>query len=169
MNDLLSSPPSIVETNSSVFDYHMPERYKKQIRQRTHEARKGLPNSPGLQTAVMCRLIKKYFPNTLVAPSQYVQHYASREAKQSQETKKLHSIVFQIHKFKIKKDFVRLKKCVLVLLRHCSIRDAAKRLQIHYTTLLRWSTIKEGNSVRKVSKLNVQNVLKFYKNSRISM
>ena len=169
MNDLLSSPPSIVETDSSVFDYHTPERYKKQIRQRTHELRKWLPKSPGLQTAVMCRMMKKYFPNTLVAPSQFVQHYASREAKQSQQTKKLHSIVFQIHKFKIKKDFVRLKKCVLVLLRHCSIRDAAKRLQIHYTTLLRWSTIKEGNSVRKVSQLNVQNVLKFYKNSRISM
>ena len=34
-------------------DYKTPQKYKKQIRQRTHDLSKSLPRSPGLQTAVI--------------------------------------------------------------------------------------------------------------------
>ena len=173
IQNLVSNPPSNVENISSVVDYKTPQKYKKQIRQRTHDLSKSLPRSPGLQTAVIGRMIKKYLssPRTRITIGNVLQHYApvSREVKPSRPNRKIQSIVFQIHKFRIKKDKKRLKECLLEMLKHCSIRDAAKRLQIHYTTLQRWMTFKESTSVRKVSDLNVENVRKFFTNSRISL
>ena len=60
IQNLVSNPPSNVENISSVVDYKTPQKYKKQIRQRTHDLSKSLPRSPGLQTAVIGRMIKKY-------------------------------------------------------------------------------------------------------------
>ena len=166
----LSNPPSIVETDG-VIDYVTPDKYKKQIRQRTHDARKSLPKSPGLQTCIVNRLMKKYInsPKTRPVAFQIVQRHTFREVIERQRNHKLQRLVFEIHKFKIRKDKIKLRDRVIELLKFYSIRQAAKKLGMHYTTLQRWLKIKNYSGERAVTETNMQSVLEFYQNSRISL
>lgn len=166
------NPPSIVKCVSGCGDYITPEKYKKQIRQRTHECSQLLPKSPGLKGAVVNRLVKKLknCPSTQPVMKQIVNRYSSpcRASKPLKKSDAIQKIVMKIRKHRTNKDKIRLNNCVNELLQISSIRGAAKRLHIPYTTLHRLIKIQE-KSVRRVSDLDVQNVRKFYKNSRISM
>ena len=61
-------------------DYLTPDKYKKQIRQRTFDVAQKLPNSPGLKTAVISRCVKKLIrsPSTHLEMTRVINRYSSQ-------------------------------------------------------------------------------------------
>ena len=61
-------------------EYLTPDKYKRQIRQRTFYVTQKLPNSPGLKTAVISRCVKKLIksPSTYLEMTQVINRYSSQ-------------------------------------------------------------------------------------------
>ena len=68
----------------SLFDkdteYVTPDKYKRQIRQRTFDVTQKLPNSPGLKTAIISRCVKKLIksPSTCLKMTWVINCYSSQ-------------------------------------------------------------------------------------------
>ena len=125
-------------------EYVTPDKYKSQIRQRTYDVSQKLPNSPGLKTAVISRCVKKLIrsPSTHLEMTRVMNRYCSVVAK-FKDNKALQQIVLKIRKYKANKNIDRLTRCVNELKQMTSIRQAAKRLDIHYSSLHRMLTVCE--------------------------
>ena len=150
-------------------EYVTPDKYKSQIRQRTYDVSQKLPNSPGLKTAVISRCVKKLIrsPSTRLEMTWVMNRYCSVVAK-FKDNKVLQQIVLKIRKYKANKNIDHLTRCVNELKQMTSIRQAAKRLDIHYSSLHRMLTVRE-HSRRRVTDEQRQNVLKFYSSTSISL
>ena len=102
-------PPSNVEHHLGC-DYVTPEKYRKGIRQHTHDSSKFLPKSPGLKAAVVSRLVKKNLesPRTRDSTLQIINRYASDRSRPFPSFRKkkkiLLSTVEKMHKLRCKKD-----------------------------------------------------------------
>ena len=61
-------------------EYMNPDKYKRQIRQRTFDVTQKLPNSPGLKTALITRCVKKLIksPSARLKMTQVINCYSSQ-------------------------------------------------------------------------------------------
>ena len=61
-------------------EYVTPDKYKRQIRQRTFDVTQKLPNSPGLKTAIISGCVKKLIksPSTRLKMTWVINHYSSQ-------------------------------------------------------------------------------------------
>ena len=61
-------------------EYVTPDKYKRQIRQRTFDVTQKLPNSPGLKTAIISRCVKKLIKSTSthLKMTQVINRYCSQ-------------------------------------------------------------------------------------------
>ena len=77
-SNILAQNCSSSHVKMSPFDkdteYVTPDKYKRQIRQRTFDVTQNLPNSPGLKTAVFSRYVKKLIksPSTHLKMTQVI-------------------------------------------------------------------------------------------------
>lgn len=152
-------------------EYVTPYKYKKQIRQRTFDLARKLPNSPGLKTAVVSRCVKKLInsPSTRLEMTRVIKRYSSHTLLgRFKDNEALQQIVLRIRKYKANKNVSRLNACVNDLKQMTSIRQAAKRLNIHYSSLHRMMTVRD-RSMRRVTDLNRKNVRTFYSSMSISL
>ena len=151
-------------------DYVTPDKYKRQIRQRTYDVTQKLPNSPGLKTAVISRCVKKLIrsPSTHLEMTQLINRYSQTVVSRFKDNKVLQQIVMRIRKYKANKNIDHLTTCVNELKQMTSIRQAAKRLNMHYSNLHRMMTVRD-RSIRRITAEQREKVFSFYSSARISL
>ena len=152
-------------------DYVTPDKYKKQIRQRTFDVAQKLPNSPGLKTAVISRCVKKLIrsPSTHLEMTRVINRYSSQTVvARFKDNQVLQQIVLRIRKYKVNRNVSRLTKCINELKQMRSIRQEAKRLNIHYSSLHRMMTLRD-QSMRRVRDEHRVKVHEFYSSMSVSL
>ena len=105
-------------------EYVTPDKYKRQIRQRTFDVTQKLPNSPGLKTAIISRCVKKLikFPSTHLKMTQVISRYSSQTVvSQFKDNQVLQQIILRIQKYKANKNNDRLTTCINELKQMTSI------------------------------------------------
>ena len=96
-------------------EYVTPDKYKRQIRQRTFDVTQKLPNSPGLKTAIVSRCMKKLIklPSTHLEMTQVINHYSSQTVvSRFKDNQTLQQIVLRIRKYEANKKIDCLAKCI---------------------------------------------------------
>ena len=123
--------------------YKTPQKFNKQIWQRTYECNKNFPKSKEMQCAIINRQICQWLnlPLTQNTMSQILDRYCSRtltkyECNDSQQkVSKLVKSVMKIQKYKWSKNMSKFNKCVKQLKMKYSVCDAARTLKVHYSQL----------------------------------
>ena len=105
-------------------EYVTPDKYKRQIRQRTFDVTQKLPNSPGLKTAVISRCLKKLIksPSTHVKMTRVINRYSSQTlVSRFKDNQVLQQIILRIQKYKANKNINHLTTCINELKQMTSI------------------------------------------------
>ena len=135
--------------NSSV-PYKTPQKFGKQIRQRTYECNRNFPKSKAMQYAIInhqiCQRLNS--PTTENTMSQIIDHYSSRILKKhdSNDSQKsatqyenkvsnLVKSVMKIQKYKWMKNMPKFNEYVKQLKEKYSVCDAARTLKMYYSQL----------------------------------
>ena len=111
--------------------YKTPQKFGKQIQQRTYECNKNFPeskemlNSPLTQNT-MSQILDRYRSQTLT----------KHECNNSQQNiSKLVKSVMKIQKYKWLKNMSKFNECVKQLKVKYSVRDTARTIKMHYSQL----------------------------------
>ena len=174
---LKSCPPSFsltsqIETCSD--KYETPEKFKKQIRQRTSECNRKLPESKELKCAVVGRVVGKMLnsPSTSGTMSQIIKRY-SKDSDRIEDTNdsKLVQSVLQIQKYKAQRKMDKAAECVKKLKEKYmpSIRQGARKLNMHYTQLQRLLCVGKKVHSRSLSASSKAHVVKCFSSNMISL
>ena len=150
--------------------YKTPEKFLKQIRQRTFDCNSNLPDSKELKCAVLNRVVGKMMksPSTSGTMSQIMKRHCSFASMDSNDSDLVHSVL-KIQKYKTSKNILKAVECVALLKKKYSIRNAARKLNMQYSHLYRLLSISQKPHARSRTKLSKANIVKFYKSNKISM
>ena len=144
-----------------------PDELKKRIRQRVYTCNRPFPKNDRYRCHVLGRMVKRALlsPATRRTMSGILDRLNVGVPKR--DDKVLQEIFRKIVKYKTSKNYIRWSQVVKELKKKSSIRAAAKRLNISYTTLYRLITKRERE--RKITEEDKLRVFEFYKSSRISL
>ena len=169
--------------NNSSDPYETPQKFGKQIRQRTYECNKNFPKSKDMQCAIINRQICQRLnsPTTQTTMSRIIDRYSSRtltthECNDSQKNttpyenkvSKLVKSVIKIQKYKWSKNMPKFHEYVKELKEKYSVRDAARTLKMHYSQLYSLLTSKKKPHGRAMSHGLKKNVVNCYLSNKIS-
>ena len=111
--------------------YKTPEKFLKQIRQRTFDCNSNLPDSKELKCAVLNRVVGKMMksPSTSGTMSQIMKRHCSFASMDSNDSDLVHSVL-KIQKYKTSKNILKAVECVALLKKKYTIRNAARKLNM---------------------------------------
>ena len=115
------SQSSHCEINDKTDTYKTPEKFLKQIRQRTYDCNQNLPKSKELKCAVLScvgKLMKS--PSTSGTMSQIIKRHSTFTSLDSNDSELVHSVL-KIQKYKTSKNIVKAVECVTLLKQKYSI------------------------------------------------
>ena len=151
-------------------EYVTPEKFKKQIRQRTSEFNRTFPQCRELKCAIVNRVVGKLIksPSTSRTMNSIMSRYIKVQPKRDNNDTRLVHTLMKIQKFRTCKNNTKLAESVNQLKETYSIRSAAKKLNMHYSELHRLlkSRKEHGRSLSSAAK---NNVIKSYSSSSISL
>ena len=130
--------------------YTTPQKFGKQIWQRTYESKRNFPKSKAMQCAIInhqiCQRLNS--PTTQNTVSQIIDRYSSqiltkRNSNDSQKSATQHEnkvsnlvkSVMKIQKYKWTKNMPKFNEYVKQLKEKYSVRDAVRTLKMHYSQL----------------------------------
>ena len=150
--------------------YKTPEKFLKQIRQRTYDCNSNLPDSKELKCAVLNRVVGKMMksPSTSGTMSQIMKRHCTFVSMDSNDSDLVHSVL-KIQKYKTSKNILKAAECVALLKKKYSIRCAARKLKMQYSHLHRLVSIRQEPHARSLSKSSKANIVNCYKSNKISM
>ena len=164
------SQSSHCEINDKTDTYKTPEKFLKQIRQRTYDCNQNLPESKELKCAVVSRVVGKLMksPSTSGTMSQIIKRHSTFTSLDSNDSDLVHSVL-KIQKYKTSKNIVKAVECVTLLKQKYSIRNAARKLKMQYSHLHRLLSISRKPHGRSLSNSCKANIVKSYTSNKISM
>ena len=164
------SQSSHSEISDKSYTYKTPEKFLKQIRQRTYDCNQNLPESKELKCAVLSRVVGKMMksPSTSGTMSQIIKRHSTFTSIDSNDSDLVRSVL-KIQKYKISKNILKAVECVTLLKKKYSIRSAARKLKMQYSHVHRLLSISRKAHVRSLSNLSKANIVKCYKSNKISM
>ena len=150
--------------------YKTPEKFLKQISQRTFDCNSKLPDSKELKCAVLNHVVGKMMksPSTSGTMSQIMKRHCSFASMDSNDSDLVHSVL-KIQKYKTSKNILKAVECVGLLKNKYSIQNAARKLNMQYSHLHRLLSISQKPHARSLTKSSKANIVKFYKSNKISM
>ena len=150
--------------------YKTPEKFLKQIRQRTFDCNSNLPDSKELKCAVLNRVVGKMMksPSTSGTMSQIMKRHCSFASMDSNDSDLVHSVV-KIQNYKTSKNILKAVECVALLKKKYTIQNAARKLNMQYSHLHRLLSISQKPHASSLTKSSKANIVKFYKSNKISM
>ena len=156
--------------------YKTPQKFGKQIWQRTYECNKNFPKSKKMQCAIInCQICQQLnLPSTQNTMSQILDRYHSQtltkhECNNSQQkVSKLVKSVMKIQKYKWSKNMSKFNECVKQLKVKYSVRDAARTIKMHYSQLHSLLSSKKKPHGQALSQCAKKNVIKCYLGKKIS-
>ena len=152
-----------------------PEEFKKKIRQRVHSVHTGkakLPRTPRYRCFVIRRLVKRTVnsPTTGCTMKPLLHNvYCSPHKHRNRYASILQGTLRNIIKHKIRGNLIQFKKQVDIFKSKVSVREGARILNMHYSTLQRLLTLRKKSSSRFISEDDKRRVLDFYSSNQISM
>ena len=122
------SQSSHCEINDKINTYKTPEKFLKQIRQRTYDCNQNLPESKELKCAVLSRVVGKLMksPSTSGTMSQIIKRHSTFTSLDSNDSELVHSVL-KIQKYKMSQNIVKAVECVTLLKQKYSIQNAARK------------------------------------------
>ena len=146
--------------------------FKKKIRQRVHKCSVGkapFPSDKEYACHVLGRMVKKKLksPSTSETMSKILDRQHTRCQKVPNPV--IIDIYRKIVKYRNNRNILRLNETVKELKRNATIREAARQLNIQYTSLYRLITYRQGNNKRKLSERDKAKVIELYSSNRISL
>ena len=178
-----SSVENEYSLNNSSDPYETPQKFGKQIRQRTYECNKNFLKSKHMQCAIINRQICQRLnsPTTHTTMSRIIDRYSSRivtshECNDSQvnatpyehKGSNLVKSVMKIQKYKWSKTMPKFPEYVKELKEKYSVRDAARTLKMHYSQLYSLLTSKRKPHGRAMLHGAKKNVVNCYLSNKIS-
>ena len=152
--------------------YETPEKFKKQIRQRTSDCNRSFPESKDLKCAIVNRVVGKMFnsPSTNTTMNQIMSRYMPSEVNRDRNHSHLVHSLIKIQKYRNarKNKDKELLESVKQLKKNYSLRAAARKLNMqfsHFYRLLQCRT-KHRRSVSQTAK---DNVIQSYSSNKMSM
>ena len=108
------------------YSYKTPEKFLKQIRQRTHDCNQNLPESKELKCAVVNHVVGKMMksPSMSRTMSQIIKQHSTFTSLDSNDSDLVHSVL-KIQKYKTSRNILKPVECVRLLKQKYSIRSAA--------------------------------------------
>ena len=154
----------------SLTAYETPERFKKQIRQRTSDCNRSFPESKDLKCAIVNRVVGKMFnsPSTNTTMNQIMSRYMPREVNRDHNHSHLVHSLIKIQKYRTVRKNDKLIESVAQLKKFYSIRSAARKLNMQYSHLHRLLKCRQKHS-RALSQTAKDNVIKSYSSNKMSM
>ena len=136
------SQSSHCKINDKTDTYKTPEKFLKQIGQRTYDCNQNLLESKELKCAVVSRVVGKLMksPSTSGTMSQIIKRHSTFTSLDSNDSDLVHSVL-KIQKYKTSKNIVKAVECVTLLKQKYSIRNAARKLKMQYSHLHRLLSI----------------------------
>ena len=112
--------------------YETPEKFKKQIRQRTSDCSRSFPESKELKCAIVNRVVGNMFksPSTHKTMNQIMSHYMPIQANRDCNDSHLVHSLMKIQKYRTTRNNVKLLENVSELKKTYSIRAAARKLNM---------------------------------------
>ena len=164
------SQSSHSEISDKSYTYKTPEKFLKQIRQRTYDCNQNLPESKELKCAVLSRVVGKMMksPSTSGTMSQIIKRHSTFTSIDSNDSDLVHSVL-KIQKYKTSKNILKAVECVTLLKQKYSIRSAARKLKMQYSHVHRLLSISHKAHARSLSNSSKANIVKCYKSNKISM
>ena len=156
--------------NGSLTAYETPEKFKKQIRQRTYDCNRSFPESKELKCAIVNRVVGKMFnsPSTHMTMNQIMCRYIPiQENRDRNDSHLVHSLV-KIQKYGTARKNVKFLESVSQLKKTYSIRAAARKLNMQYSHLHHLLKCRQKHG-RALSKTAKENVIKSYSSTNMSM
>ena len=150
--------------------YQTPDKFKKQIRQRSSEYNRQLPESRELKCAIVNRVVGKMLksPSTAKTMTSIMSRYMKVTPKRDGNDSSLVHTLMKIQKYKTSRNNTKLAESVNQLKETYSIRAAAKKLNMHYSELYRLLKCRKEHG-RSLSTAAKQNVINAYSGSNISL
>ena len=160
--------PSRLECSLEGSTIVTPDEYRKKIRQRVFKCNSKLPKHGRYKCFVLGRMVKRVInsPSTGDTMKKVLDKHHS--SSHDRDASHLQGILRRIIRYKTKKDNVRLNRAVAELKRKSSLRGAAKKLNMYYSTLQRLISIR-GGSERSVSEGDKRKVFEFYSSTPVSL
>ena len=118
--------------NGSLTAYETPEKFKKQIRQRTSDCSRSFPESKELKCAIVNRVVGNMFksPSTHKTMNQIMSRYMPIQANRDCNDSHLVHSLMKIQKYRTTRNNVKLLENVSELKKTYSIRAAARKLNM---------------------------------------
>ena len=150
--------------------YETPEKFKKQIRQRTSDCSRSFPESKELKCAIVNRVVGNMFksPSTHKTMNQIMSRYMPIQANRDCDDSHLVHSLMKIQKYRTTRNNVKLLENVSELKKTYSIRAAARKLNMQYSHLHRLLKCRQEHG-RALSQTAKENVIKSYSCNKMSM
>ena len=160
--------PVLLESSLDGCTIGTPPVYKKRIRQRVHTCKRQLPKEAKYRCHVLGRMVKKALLCEETRRTMTGILNKIHKTVPNRDNKALQTIYRRIIKYKTSKNYLLWSHFVKELKKRSSIREAAKKLNISYTTLQRLIT-KRDRGDRKITQEDKSRVIEFYSSSQISL
>ena len=110
------------EIDNKTCNYKTPEKFLKQIRQRTYDCNRKLPQSKDLKCAVLSRVVGQMMksPSTSGTMSQIIKRHSTSTCLDSHDSELIRSVL-KIQKYKTTKNITKAAECVKLLKQKYSI------------------------------------------------